>query len=251
MDVLKIIAEGPTTSFRYPHFVLGVQPTYEMPPPSTIYGHICSALGELVDPTGVRFAYHFTHQGVGRIEDLEHVHVLSPSSGRLPGTTIPKALEGNVNPFRRALLFKPRLVLYLNRPEWEAAFRSPRYAVVLGRSQDLFTYSSVSRVTLESEAEGYLEATLAPYALAQRTGRGVVVLMPRFLDPNEQRAPSFRRYVILRDRIATTDLLRIGNAAPETYLTDPTAPIVQGRKLALLFHSFDGEDDGTTDPSMA
>ena len=34
-----------------------------------------------------------------------------------------KALEGNVNPFRRELLFHPQLTLYLNRPEWAAAFQ--------------------------------------------------------------------------------------------------------------------------------
>lgn len=58
MQVLKVVVEGLTTSFRYPHFVQGVQPTFEMPPPATIYGHICSALGEWVDPKGVTFAYH-------------------------------------------------------------------------------------------------------------------------------------------------------------------------------------------------
>lgn len=250
MDVLKIVAEGLTTSFRYPHFVLGVQPSYEMPPPSTIYGHICSVLGELVDPRGIQFAYHFTH--AGRVEDLEHVHVLSPATGRLPGTAWPKVLEGNVNPFRRAIFFKPRLVLYLNRPDWEPAFRNPRYAVVLGRSQDLFTYTSISRVTLEAASEAYFEATLAPYAMARRTGRGVVVLMPRFLDPERSRAPEFERYVVLRDRVLSRELYQVDDGTPaEAYLTDPTAPTVYGLPLGLLFHSFRPEDRHAADAPVA
>lgn len=240
MEVLKIVAEGLTTSFRYPHFVLGVQPTYEMPPPSTIYGHICSALGDLVDPRGIRFAYHFTH--AGQVEDLEHVHVLSPSTGKLPGTDLPKVLEGNVNPFRRAILFRPRLVLYLNHPEWEPAFRSPRYAVVLGRSQDLCTYTSVTRVVLERAPEAYFEATLAPYELARRTGSGIVTLMPRLVDYERNRPPEFRRYVIIRNRVFTRDFLRLENEPSASYWTDPTAPVVRGQKLGLLFHSFEGED---------
>ncbi len=248
-EVLKIVAEGPTTSFRYPHFAVGVQPTYEMPPPSTIYGHICSAIGDLVDPRGVRFAYHFTH--AGQVEDLEHVHVLSPSTGRLLGTAFPKVLEGNVNPFRRALLFRPRLVLYLNRPEWEAAFRSPRYAVVLGRSQDLFTYTSVGRLALEPTSQAYFEATIAPYEMARRTGRGVVVLMPRFLDGERNRAPEFARYVMLRDRIFSDDLVRLPGEASETYLTDPTATVIRGRRLGLFFHSFLDEDSRATNYSVA
>lgn len=248
-EVLKIVAEGLTTSFRYPHFVLGVQPSYEMPPPSTIYGHICSALGDLVDPREIRFAYHFTH--AGQVEDLEHIHVLSPASGKLAGTQIPKVLEGNVNPFRRALLFRPRLVLYLNHPEWEPAFRSPRYAVVLGRSQDLFTYSSVSRVTLEPADAAYFEATLAPYEMARRTGRGVVVLMPRFLDHGGSQPPAFQRYVMLRDRVFSNEFLHLGGEAPGVYLTDPTAPRVREQGLGLFFHSFEGGDDRATNFSVA
>jgi CRISPR-associated protein Cas5t len=249
VDVLKIVAEGPMTSFRYPHFVLGVQPTYEMPPPSTIYGHLCSALGDLVDPRGLRFAYHFTWSG--QVDDLEHVHVLSPASGKLPGSAHPKVLEGNVNPFRRSLLFQPRLVLYVNRPDWESAFRSPRYAVVLGRSQDLFSYTSVTRLRLEEAPRAYFEATLAPYDLARRTGRGVVVLMPRFLDYSRNRAPHFDRYVVLRDRVYADELVRFPGEPTETYLVDPTAPVVGGRSLGLLFHSFVDERDGERESGLA
>src|SRR5438105_3365290 len=99
MRVLKVVLEGVTTSFRYPHFMLGVQPSFPMPPPATIYGHVCSALGEWVDPTGLAFAYHFTGEGSG--EDLEHIRVLGAASGKRPGSAQPKVLEGNINPFKR------------------------------------------------------------------------------------------------------------------------------------------------------
>jgi CRISPR-associated protein Cas5t len=139
MRVLKVVAEGLTTSFRYPHFMQEIHPSFQMPPPATIYGHVASALGEWFDPSGVQFAYHFTYEG--SCKDLEHTIVLTPGVGYLPGSKIPKVLEGNVTPFTRELLFRPRLTLYLNRPEWESAFRSPHYVVTLGRSQDLFTYT--------------------------------------------------------------------------------------------------------------
>ena len=80
MRVLKIVAEGITTSFRYPHFMQQIHPSFQMPPPATIYGHICSALGEWFDPAGVRFAFHFTH--AGEVRDMEHIIVLKPASGR-------------------------------------------------------------------------------------------------------------------------------------------------------------------------
>lgn len=238
MRVLKVVAEGLTTSFRYPHFMLGIHPTLPMPPPATIYGHICSALGEWFDPTGVRFAYHFTHEGT--VRDIEHVIVLGPATGKLPETKIPKVLEGNVNPFEREIFFRPRLTLYINRPEWEPAFRSPAYAVVLGRSQDLFTYTSVSLVELEQAERAYFEHTLAPHEMALQIGRGVTVLMPRFLDHLRNRAPTFERYVVVQERVMlpNDDLFRFSHLTYGPYWVDVTAPTYKDVPRGLTFLSF-------------
>src|SRR5579862_5793238 len=188
MRVLKVVAEGMTTSFRRPHFMQGLQPTFRMPPPATIYGHICSTLGELVPPEDVVFAYHFTAQA--SFSDVEHVHIVGEAGGKLKHTSYPKVLEGHVQPFKRELLFQPRLVLYLNRPEWLAAFRHPRYAVVLGRSQDLFTYTSTEQVELQPASDAYFEHTLFPYTMAAQVGRGITELLPRFLDYEQKRTPT-------------------------------------------------------------
>lgn len=248
MRVLKVVAEGPTTSFRYPHFMQGVHPTFEMPPPATIYGHICSALGEWVSPEDVKFAYRFTH--AGRFDDVEHVHVVTASGGKLPGTTYPKVLEGAINPFKRSILFQPRLELYLNKPEWDAAFRSPCYAVVLGRSQDLFTYVSVSVVELTQAQNAYFEHTLIPYKMVFQTGRGYAVLMPRFLDYVHGRSATFARYVVLKQRVRTSEFLHFAGVPVESeFWVDPTSPEDDGDHLGLAFHTFVGEyDDG---PFMA
>lgn len=237
MRVLKITLEGITTSFRYPNFMLGVQPSYDMPPPATIYGHICSALGEWVDPHGIQFAYHFTY--ARKLRDLEHVHVLAPSGGKLPGTKIPKVLEGNINPFWREVLFQPRLTLYLNRPEWEHAFRSPQYPVVLGRSQDLCGYTDVRVIELIERPAAYFEHTLIPFDHPWKTARGVVVTMPRLLDYAGNRRPVFARYIVLRQRIASDDdsALYFGQP-PDSYWTDPESPEIHGRQLGLIFHTF-------------
>jgi len=238
--VLKIVLEGITTSFRYPHFMMGVQPSFSMPPPATIYGHICSALGEWVDPKGLAFAYHFTAQE--SVVDLEHIHVLSASTGKLPGSQHPKVLEGNVNPFKRTVLFQPRLVLYLNRIEWESTFRSPHYPVVLGRSQDLATYTSINVVDLATSEQVYFEHTILPYRMATRTSVGIVTLMPRWIDYERNRQPLFARYLILQRRVKNSDLVQF-DAEQNSYLTDPTTPHVNGMTLGLVFHTFTGEDN--------
>ncbi len=238
MRVLKVVAEGPTTSFRYPHFMQGVHPSFPMPPPATIYGHICSALGKWFDPAGVNFAYQFTH--AGEVRDVEHIIMLKPATGTVPGTKLPKVLEGSVNPFKRQLLFQPRLTLYLNRPEWEPAFRSPCFAVVLGRSQDLFTYTEVKVVELKQAEKAYFQNTLLPHEWVLYTNRGIAVLMPRFLDYTRNRQPSFARYVILNERVVlpNDEVPRFKDLSYGPYWVDPTAPTYNGIPQGLAFLSF-------------
>lgn len=230
MQVLKIEAEGAVTSFRYPHFMWQTQPTFEMPPPTTIYGHICSAVGEWIEPRGLEFGYHFTF--AAKFEDLEHIHAGNPAT---------------IVPFSRELLFRPRLVLYLNQPDLLPAFRSPRYAVVLGRSQDLFTYRRIEVVTLEQRDCAYFEHTLLPSSMEARSLRGVVVLMPRYVDYHARRAPTFARYVVLRDRVRANadedepDVLRSFTGDEHAYWVDPTAPAHPrhpGFGLGIPLHRF-------------
>lgn len=241
MQVLKVVAEGLTTSFRYPHFMQQIHPSFQMPPPATIYGHICSALGEWVDPTNLQFAYHFTYQAL--TTDLEHIIVLSASRGKLRGTKHPKVLEGAVNPFERDILFQPRLVLYLNRPEWELNFRSPRYAVVLGRSQDLFTYTQVSVTEVAQAEQAYFEHTLLPHTMATQIMQGVTVLLPRYLDYANKRAPVFSRYLVVKDRVLTNDFHTYGTQIQSSYWIDPASPTYKEAHLGLHFHTFTGADD--------
>ncbi len=239
MRVLKIVAEGLTTSFRRPHFMWGIQPTFRMPPPATIYGHICSTLGEVISPEEVAFAYHFTSRT--GFEDIEHTHILAISSGKLPQTNYPKVLEGGVNPFKRELLFQPRLTLYLTRPEWIDTFRSPRYTVVLGRSQDLFAYTSLEVIELQQAERAYFEHTLLPYEMAVQVGEGITELLPRYLDYERRRTPTFARYLLLENRVFSNDFWFTGTEAQNLFWIDPTSQQYRGVHLGLMFHTFVGE----------
>jgi CRISPR-associated protein Cas5t len=246
MRVLKIVAEGMVTSFRYPHFMQQIHPSFQMPPPATIYGHICSAVGEWVDPTGLQFAYHFTYQNSFR--DVEHIVVAEAGKGRfeMHGQKYPEALRGTVSPFNRELLFNPRLTLYLNKPEWETHFRSPRYAVVLGRSQDLFTYTSVEVLKLAQAEVTYFEHTILPHDWAIRIQQGVMVLLARHLNYNNWRSPNFSRYLVVKDRVFSDKFLHFGDYLnQDMYWTDPNSPAINEMHLGLHFHTFTG-DDGET-----
>jgi CRISPR-associated protein Cas5t len=204
-----------------------------------------------VDPKGLAFAYHFTAQG--RVDDVEHIHILSTKPEDWPkrqqmkeaGWTYPIAVGGNINPFKRTLLFQPRLTLYLNRPEWLAAFRSPRYAVVLGRSQDLCSYTQIEALDLPEASEAYFEHTLLPYLMATQMRVGVVVSMPRYLDTGRNRAPTFDRYLVLQQRVWSREMLQFGGVA-QRYVIDPQSPVYSGAQRGLIFHRFVEDGDGTS-----
>lgn len=180
--VIKIEVVGAVTSFCYPHFKQGMQPTYEMPPPATIYGHICSAVGDYVPPDALEFGYTFTHSG--KFMDFkEHLHFGDPVQPF---------------PFDRELLFNPRLTLYVTPTELIESFRRPYYAVCLGRSQDLMTYQSVRLVDLQRAEEGYFEHTLLPAEFGPRLGADTIaVTMPRYISPRRVSTPG--SYAMLRD----------------------------------------------------
>jgi CRISPR-associated protein Cas5t len=180
MRAIRITAEGLTASFRYPYLIQGVQPSYAMPPPATIYGHVCSAIGELINPNLTRFAYHFSYET--RFFDYEHLHFF----GKKP----------KMNPFNREILFKPRLTLYLDNLSLMPHFRSPRYSVVLGRAQDLMTYTEVKEVEVQAAEQAFYGGTLLPLSAAAHIGgRFVAETMPRFIDSTRQ--PEWGQYALL------------------------------------------------------
>jgi CRISPR-associated protein Cas5t len=182
LRALRVVAEGPVTSFRYPYFAQGVQPTYPIPPPATVYGHVCSALGGQPPPDTFRMALHFTV--AGHFTDYEHTHLFGQ--------------EPKLSPFKRDLLFRPRLTLYLDRPDWLDAFRAPRYVVTLGRSQDLMAYRAVEIVTLRRADAAYAEHTLLPLDGPARVENMVALTLPRYLTPARQ--VTWGQYALIRER---------------------------------------------------
>lgn len=220
LDVVKVVMKGPITSFRYPHFVQGVQPTYEMPPPATIYGLICAAIGRFEPPDALRFGLHFTYET--KFRDLEHIHLDIPYR--------------QANPFQRELLFNPTLTLYVAPADYAEFFYHPRRPVALGRSQDLMTYTAVEVVTLERSVTAYFEHTLLPAAYAPRFRRTVAVTMARFID--QRRRPAWASYAMLKERVVYPDEDDPYRSMYETVWVDRNAPEHAGLPRGVIFHEF-------------
>lgn len=251
MRVLRVEAEGLATSFRYPHFLVGRQPTFRMPPPATIYGHICSAAGDLLDPRALRFGYAFYYDGVA--DDLELLHIATVAGGRnLPGAReIPSNIEAKPTPTSRELLLFPRLTLYIDAPglleRLTHAFREPRYVVVLGRSQDLMSYRRVDVVELEEGRQAYLEATLLPWSYRSRTQAGIGVTMPRFIDPADRHRVIWSPYIVLEGRVwlaapgedlPPSPSIVARTSPDERVWVDPLSPDIRGLRRGIVWHDF-------------
>lgn len=238
LPVLRIEMVGTVTSFRYPHFAQGFQPTFEMPPPSTIYGHICSAVGDYIPPGSTQFGYHFMHEGKF-VDYQEHLHFDDPVQPF---------------PFNRELLYNPKLILYLTDIGLADAFRSPIYPVILGRSQDLMTYQRIEIVELQRAEVAYFEHTLLPLSMAPRLREPTIaVTMPRYIDP--RRRPQWQAYALLQGRALwpqqhvkdewddeEDEMLLFEDDAIELWVdpTTPPDPKTPAARRAVYLHSFVG-----------
>lgn len=235
MVVTRVEAQAPVASFRYPHFLVGRQPTYEMPPPATLYGHLCSAVGEWVDPNDALLGLRFTYEA--QAFDLEHQVIVSGGTGRLGGSSLPETLRGTVQPVNRGFLFDCRLTLYV-AGDWVPAFRSPRYAAVLGRSQDLASYTRVDRVELQRSPHAYYEHTLLPWSLRGAVLRGRTETMARWIDYEHGRQPHFDRFLIVKEPVLTNsaDHWMHIPGGPDAHWVDPEAPTLQGLGRGVWLH---------------
>lgn len=251
LRVARVVIRAPICSFRYPHFLIGRQPSFEMPPPSTIYGHVASALGELPAPDSFRFGYDFRFVSKG--SDLEHQHIITAGGQAFDteGKKTRTSVQATVQPHLRDFLFKPELTLYLDRPDLAAVFRSPVFCVILGRSQDLAEIVGVEEVELEEQIGAYFEHTLLPFSYRASVGRGITVWMPRYIEPPPTREPHFDRFIVLHERIfggqiengesvgVNRLLLRAGQTVG--WWVDPSTPGDHGVHRGVVFHSFTPE----------
>lgn len=254
MRVLHVELDGPTTSFRLPHIHVGRQVSYPLPPPATILGHIASALGEWPDPAGLRFAYSFTT--LGRVDDVEATYVteVGGSVPREDKARFPHRVNvsGAMNPYLREILVRPHLDLYLDAgdrlDELYAAFRSPRYMVVFGRSQDLCGYRRVEIIETEEADRGYVEGSLLGTDEGGRFRMAFPMIMPRYIDPTDRRSVAWGSYLLLDSRATVTPEGEPGPARAitrpgERFAIDPASPTVRDLRRILIWHHFIGENE--------
>lgn len=246
MRVARVRVYAPVTSFRHPFFVTGAQPSFAMPPPSTVHGHCASALGEWPDPSTFFFGIHFMFKA--RARDLEHQHIATALSGktrlRVPTDDgdVPATTEVSIQPVTREFLFDARMTLYLD-PSFADAFRKPVFPVVLGRSQDLAEVEAVDEVTLERPTRARIEHTLLPQALRPCVRFGPTVLLTRYISEPPKRDATFAQYIVLHEPVffgdasaGTRSFTQVDGISLDDLWCDPTIVDDEGNPRGVWIH---------------
>jgi CRISPR-associated protein Cas5t len=240
MQVVRVLVHADVTSFRHPFFVTGRQPTFDIPPPSTIHGHCASALGRWPDPSSFFFGLHFSYRSRG--QDLEHQHI-----AKVRGATS----EITIQPVPRDFLFDVNMTLYLPA-DIGIAFRSPTYTVVLGRSQDLGQVVSVDEIDLERPSRARVEHTILPWSIRPCLSFGSTVLLTKYISEPPERHATFERYVVLHEPVfygegadPNRSFLRVENISFDDLWIDPTIVDDDGFSRGVWIHRIAGEKTGS------
>jgi CRISPR-associated protein Cas5t len=148
-------------------FIVSYQPTYRVPPVSTIYGLLSAAKGEKVSIYDIPIGYFFISEGSGI--DLESIW-------QYGGETKTKSAHVHgKNIVSREFLYNCTLMLYLPDLKFEKYFRNPKYPLVLGRQCDLAMIKKIDKITVVEKENSIIKDTMIPF---DPTIAGQVVSLP-------------------------------------------------------------------------
>lgn len=183
MEALRVLIKSWTTSFRYPTFISGFQPTLPVPPLSTLYGMISACKGNIVTPDDVSIGYLFECES--KALDLETIYEL-------------EGLKAKSNVIKREFLVNPKLYLYLDNTEYKEYFKHPHYPILLGRSSDLAVVSEIKEVELKKHENVKLGKTILPLGVNGAFGT-IQALPTHFKDTIPREAVGTKPYILMDD----------------------------------------------------
>jgi len=190
MEFLRVEISAMTASFRYPMFVVSYQPTYPVPPVSTLYGLLSAAKGSKVALDEINIGYSFTSEGRGT--DLERIYEYGDESEKKPVHNL------GTNIVQREFLYNCYLTLYLSDPRFAEYFQNPTYTLLMGRQTDLAYVKCIKTVELEKRPDVEINHTMVPF-----TGEipGQVISLPSdFTDAAQRKPLNVRSYAIITSK---------------------------------------------------
>lgn len=154
-EVLEITFCGWTATPRLPFVLSGNAVCMKVPSYSIALGIIGCCMGRLVTADEVNMAIYYEYDSES--EDIETRQRLE-----FDGVQIKPNSKGS-DAHKREFHSNPKLVLWIDRLDWEEYFRSPKGTPALGRSQDLLWIDSVRRVNLTPVDTGKVSGCMLPF----------------------------------------------------------------------------------------
>lgn len=179
-----------TASFRYPMFVVAYQPTYRVPPISTIYGLLSAAKGSKVSIYDLAVGYNFTYEGTGT--DLEHLLKFGGEDKTRP----PSYLGSNI--VKREFLYNCTLTLYLSDLNFGRYLKNPHYTLLLGRQSDLAKVIRMNKIELIPKTDIEVANTILPFD--GKVSGQVISLPSDYTDELERKPIEVRTYCIVESK---------------------------------------------------
>lgn len=190
MEVLRVEIRAITASFRYPMFVVSYQPTYKIPPISTIYGLLSAAKGEKVSVYDLSIGYDFTSKGSG--VDLERILEFGGGDKNKPVSYL------GSNIIHREFLYDCILTLYISDLDFKEYLEKPRFTLLLGRQSDLAKITKIEEVTLIPKENVEIYNTMIPFD--GRVPGQIVALPSDYTDEAERKPIEVRTYCIVESK---------------------------------------------------
>lgn len=189
MKFIKAIIRGWTTSFRYPGFISGRQPSLPVPPPSTVLGLLSAAKGEIISEDDLAYGYFFDFES--KAYDVETIYEMSPKN------------KAKSNISKREILFYPKLTLFVSDLNFRDYFRRPHFPLLIGRSQDIAYVDSIKEVEIDKKNDVKLRNTLLPFP--DEEVYGMISAMPTsFTDTIPRNVVNVKPFIIISDLITYT-----------------------------------------------
>lgn len=190
MDVLRVEIRAITASFRYPMFVVSYQPTYKIPPISTIYGLLSAAKGGKVSIYDLSVGYDFISKGSG--VDLERILEFGGGDKNKPVSYL------GTNIIHREFLYNCVLTLYISDLNFKKYLENPRFTLLLGRQSDLAKIAKIEEVELIPKENVEINNTVIPFD--GKVPGQIVALPSDYTDEAERKPIEVRTYCIVESK---------------------------------------------------
>lgn len=176
-NVLEVKFSGWTSTPRMPFILSGNALCLPTPTYSLILGLIGCCLGRVVSSNEVKIGFYYEYDGIAN--DLETRQRLEFDGKRV------KSHAKGTDAYLREFHVSPKLIIWIDRLDWEEYFLNPIGTPALGRSQDLLKIESVRKVDVENVDEAEISGCMLPFNGNLNTGGQLVQLAEAYEENDE------------------------------------------------------------------